>query len=49
MDYVKVFHAYVDDQPDQPKDFTEDRRTSTPTEDYKLPFSIYMDDLLIVL
>lgn len=44
MDYGKVFHAYVDEAPEPPKNFTEERRTRTPTEDYKLPFSIYMDD-----
>ncbi|MGN1047326.1 MAG: HIRAN domain-containing protein [Eubacteriales bacterium] len=44
MDYGKVFHAYVDEPPEPPKDATEARRTRTPTEDYKLPFSIYMDD-----
>lgn len=44
MDYGKVFHAYVDEPPEPPKDATEARRTRTPTENYKLPFSIYMDD-----
>ena len=44
MDYGKVFHAYVDEPPEPPKDATEARRTRTPTEDYKLPFSIFMDD-----
>ena len=44
MDYGKVFHAFVDDPPEPPKDDTEARRTRTVTEDYTLPFSIYMDD-----
>lgn len=44
MDYGKVFHAYVDEPPEPPEDATEARRTRTATEDYKLPFSIYMDD-----
>ena len=44
MDYGKVFHAYVDEPPEPPKDAAEARRTRAPTEDYKLPFSIYMED-----
>ena len=44
MDYGKVFHAYIDELPDPPKDAAEARRTRAPTEDYKLPFSIYMDE-----
>lgn len=44
MDYGKVFHAYVDEPPEPPKDATEARRTRAATEDYRLPFSIYMDD-----
>ena len=44
MDCGKVFHAYVDEPPEPPKDATQARRTRTPTENYKLPFSIYMDD-----
>lgn len=44
MDYGKVFHAYVDERPEPPKDATEARRTIAPSEDYRLPFSIYMDE-----
>ena len=44
MDYGKVFHAFVDEPPEPPKDATEARRTRTPTEDYKVPISIYMDE-----
>ena len=44
MDHGKVFHAYVDEPPEPPKNETEERRTRTMTEDYHLPFSIYMDD-----
>jgi hypothetical protein len=45
MDYGKVFHAYVDEPPKPPKNETEARRTRAPTENYRLPFSIYMDDI----
>lgn len=44
MDHGKVFHAYVDEPPEPPKDAAELRRTRASTEDYSLPFSIYMDD-----
>ena len=44
MDYGKVFHAYVDEPPEPPKNADEARRTITPTEDYNLPFSVYMDE-----
>ena len=44
MDCGKIFHAYVDEPPEPPKNETEARRTRTPTEDFTLPFSIYMDD-----
>ena len=44
MDYGKVSHAFVDEPPEPPKDATEARRTRAPTEDYKLPLSIYMED-----
>lgn len=44
MDYGKVFHAYVDEPPKPPKDATEARRTRTPTENYQLPFSVYMEE-----
>jgi len=44
MDCGKVFHAYVDEPPEPPKDATEYRRTRAVTEDYRLPFSIYMED-----
>ena len=44
MDCGKVFHAYVDEPPEPPRDATELRRTRTSTENFKLPFSIYMDD-----
>lgn len=44
MDLGKVFHAYVDEPPPPPKDADEARRTRTDTEDYRLPFSVYMDD-----
>lgn len=43
MDYGKKFYAYVDEPPEPPKDSTERRRTVAPTEDYKIPFSVYME------
>jgi hypothetical protein len=42
MDCGKVFRAYVDEPKAPPKDATEARRTVAPTENYKLPMSIYM-------
>ena len=44
MDFGKVFHAFVDEPPKPPKDETEARRTIAPTEDYSIPFSIYMEE-----
>lgn len=44
MDYGKVFHAYVDELPPPPKDATEARRTRAVTEDYRVSFSIYMEE-----
>lgn len=44
MDLGKVFHAYVDEPPAPPRDETEARRTRAWTEDYRLPFSVYMED-----
>ena len=44
MDCGKVFHAYVDEPPEPPKDAVERRRTRAATEDFRLPFSIYMED-----
>lgn len=44
MDCGKVFHAYVDEPPEPPKNATEFRRTRTSTEDYRIPFSIYMEE-----
>ena len=44
MDEGKVFHAFVDEPPEPPKDETEQRRTRTWTENYRLPFSVYMED-----
>ena len=44
MDLGKKFVAYVDEPRDIPSDPAERRRTMTPTEDYDLPFSIYMED-----
>ena len=44
MDYGKKFYAYVDEPPEPPADATEARRTRAPTEDYRLPFSVYMEE-----
>ncbi len=44
MDCGKVFHAFVDEPPEPPKDETEERRTRAYTENYQLPFSVYMED-----
>ena len=44
MDCGKVFQAYVDEQPEPPRDADEKRRTRAATEDFRLPFSIYMED-----
>ena len=44
MDCGKVFHVFVDEPPEPPKDETEKRRTQAYTENYKLPLSIYMDE-----
>ena len=44
MDYGKKFVAYVDEPPEPPKDETERRRTHTPTENFDLPFSVYMEE-----
>ncbi len=44
MDSGKVFHAYVDEPPQPPKNKVEARRSRALTENYRLPFSIYMED-----
>lgn len=44
MDYGKKFYAYIDEQPPEPADDTERRRTRAVTENYKIPFSVYMED-----
>ena len=44
MDYGKKFIAFVDEQPEPPKDEVEWRRTRTWTENYKVPFSVYMEE-----
>lgn len=44
MDYGKVFHAFVDERPDPLTDEEKAKSQKAPTEDYKVPFSIYMDD-----
>ncbi|MBQ9031179.1 MAG: HIRAN domain-containing protein [Parasporobacterium sp.] len=44
MDEGKVFHAFVDEPSDSPENDTETRRERTPTENFRLPFSVYMED-----
>ena len=41
---MALISAYVDELPPPPKDATEARRTRAVTEDYRVPFSIYMDE-----
>lgn len=43
MDYGKKFCAYVDEAPPEPADETERRRTRAPTENFRVPLSIYME------
>ena len=42
MDVGKVFHAYVDELPDE-DDETDSRHDPTPTENLSVPFSVYME------
>lgn len=42
MDYGRKFKAFVDEPPPEPADATEYRRTRAWSEDYRLPFSVYM-------
>lgn len=47
MDSGKVFHAYVDERPEPPRNAQEMydlARNRAATEDYRLPFSVYMED-----
>ena len=44
MDCGKRFYAFVDEPPAAPESSEELRRTRTPTEDYQVPFSVYMED-----
>lgn len=44
MDYGKKFTAIVDEKPAEPKDATERRRTRAGTENYAVPFSVYMEE-----
>jgi hypothetical protein len=44
MDYGRKFVAYVDEPRAVPEDYTERRRTVAPTEDLKIPISIYLED-----
>ena len=43
MDRGKRFSAYVDEKPDL-SDEAEKKRQKAPTENFELPFSVYMDD-----
>ena len=44
MDIGKVFHAYVDELPDDDEDDEDDPRNDpTPTENFRVPFSVYME------
>ena len=44
MDEGKKFVAYVDEKPDEITDPTEKRRTQTPTEDFRIPVAVYMEE-----
>ena len=44
MDEGKVFHAVVDEPPDLPESDTQPGPRQAPTENFRLPFSIYMED-----
>ena len=44
MDYGKKFTAIVDETLPAPKDNTERRRTRAGTENYAVPFSVYMEE-----
>ena len=44
MDEGKVFHAYVDEPPAPSGDSLQERRERAATENFRLPFSIYMED-----
>lgn len=43
MDYGKKVTAVVDELPPEPKDETERRRTRCWTENYEVPFSVYLE------
>ncbi len=42
MDLGKVFHAFVDELLDE-DDETDSRHNPTPTENLRVPFSVYME------
>ena len=44
MDYGKVFYACVDEQASDGDLDEKEMRTRSATEDYRLPFSVYMED-----
>lgn len=44
MDYGKKFTAIVDEAPPEPQTPDECRRTRAETENYALPFSVYMEE-----
>ena len=42
MDLGKVFHSFVDELLDE-DDETDSRHNPTPTENLRVPFSVYME------
>ena len=44
MDVGKVFHAYVDELPEDDEIEDDSRRYPTPTENLRIPFSVYMEE-----
>ena len=43
MDHGKVFHAYID-EPEKQKKSDDPRKKYAPTENFAVPFSVYMED-----
>ncbi len=43
MDLGKVFHAFVDEPPEDDENENDSRQDRPPTENLRIPFSIYME------
>jgi len=44
MDEGRKFVAYVDEAPEETDEIAEQQRTRAPTEDFRMPVAIYMED-----